>query len=325
MGRYIPPPNLKRKEHSRIKKWLLAAAFTAVGSVSLGGINSAQVVAVSDRFMPTAQVQRAKLYPEMDGGEYLFMGAYNPKVANTKLAAFTAQGFEVATQMSDHGKLVLLRPKDGNLDNLMHSLEPADPRVIQKEGNTLRIKAYEEPTFDCYSLEECITSVDRLRHLPYFEDVTRVAKELAKDPKLRQYRFFNERIAQNVILTMIAIESDGDPKAVSYMGAVGLTQIMPRTAKIYMFGNRKVSLHYIHERLKDPIFHFEALEQVSKPYMAAAAAHSGSSKDFIEKALAAHNAGPGSLPKERYKTFGETTQYVARGEKIMNILMHKPL
>jgi hypothetical protein len=326
MGQYVPPPHIKKtKERSRIKKWLQVAAFTTLSSISTNLLNSPVFATALGSFEYTPTVQRAKLYPQMDNNPYLFMGVYTPKVANAKLDAFAMQGIDVATEMSEQGKLVLLRPKNGNLDNLVHTLEPTQPKTIQKESGTFVVKPYEEPTINCYSLEQCITNVDRLRHLPYFEDVREVAKELAADPKLRQYQFFNERIAQNVILTMIAIESDGDPQVVSHMGAVGLTQIMPQTAKIYMFGNRKVSLHYIHQRLKDPDFHFAALEEVSKPYMKAAAAHSGSSQDFIEKALAAHNAGPGSLPGERYKTFRETRGYVARGAKIMQILMHKPI
>ncbi len=94
---------------------------------------------------------------------------------------------------------------------------------------------------------------------------------------------------------MIAVESRGDPSAVSATGAAGLMQLMPATALTYGVGNRfdpeenvTAGCRYLHDLLAR--YHND-----------------------LSLALAAYNAGPGAVDAHHgVPSFPETRAYVAR-------------
>jgi soluble lytic murein transglycosylase-like protein len=103
------------------------------------------------------------------------------------------------------------------------------------------------------------------------------------------------RLSPSLVSAVIAIESHGDPSAVSSTGAAGLMQLMPATASFYGVSNRfdpeaNVSggCHYLHDLL--------------------ARYHNN-----VSLALAAYNAGPGAVDASHgIPPFAETRAYVAR-------------
>ncbi len=103
------------------------------------------------------------------------------------------------------------------------------------------------------------------------------------------------RISPKLVGAVIAIESNGDPSAVSSSGAAGLMQLMPATAAYYGVNNRfdpesNVSggCHYLHDLLTR--YH-----------------------NNVSLALAAYNAGPGAVDASHgVPPFAETRAYVAR-------------
>ena len=111
--------------------------------------------------------------------------------------------------------------------------------------------------------------------------VTANAKSAGVDPKL--------------VAAMIAVESSGDPAAVSRAGAQGLMQLMPDTASTYGAPNAfdpdenvAAGCRYMHDLLKR--YH-----------------------NNVKLALAAYNAGPGAVDATRgIPAYPETRAYVAR-------------
>lgn len=102
-------------------------------------------------------------------------------------------------------------------------------------------------------------------------------------------------VSASLVEAVIAVESHGDPSALSSAGAAGLMQLMPDTALTYGVTNRfdpdeNVSggCRYLHDLL--------------------ARYHNNTSL-----ALAAYNAGPGAVDASRgIPPYSETRAYVAR-------------
>jgi len=120
----------------------------------------------------------------------------------------------------------------------------------------------------------------------------RVAKRAKKyDAKIFELAI-KHRVSANLVKAVVAKESCYDPKARSYVGAIGLMQLMPETAQWL-----KVSKpENVNQNLSAGVRY---LAQLRKRF--------GSN----ELALAAYNAGPGNV--ERYKgipPFAETQNYV---------------
>ncbi len=98
-----------------------------------------------------------------------------------------------------------------------------------------------------------------------------------------------------LVESLIRVESDFDPQAVSTKGAVGLMQLMPETARLYGATNPwdaeqnvKAGTAY----LRDLLYHFDG---------------------DVKKALAAYNAGPATV--KRYggvPPYPETQRYVRK-------------
>jgi soluble lytic murein transglycosylase-like protein len=97
-----------------------------------------------------------------------------------------------------------------------------------------------------------------------------------------------------VLAGLIWQESRGNPNAVSPCGAVGLTQIMPATAK-----DRGYSI----DTPRQQIF-------AGADYLAWVLKHFA--KGSITRALAGYNAGVGRLRGDRWKKIKETTTYVEK-------------
>jgi len=104
-------------------------------------------------------------------------------------------------------------------------------------------------------------------------------------------------IPEGIFLGLIAAESSWNPKAVSVAGAIGLTQVMPSTAKL---------LGYNPAELKhDPKLQLEAGARYLKDMY--------EEFESWEKALAAYNAGPHNVKKyDGIPPFPETENYVQR-------------
>jgi len=103
------------------------------------------------------------------------------------------------------------------------------------------------------------------------------------------------QLSPKLVDAVIAVESHGDPSAVSATGAGGLMQLMPETALTYGVGNRfdpeenvSAGCRYLHDLL--------------------ARYHNN-----LSLALAAYNAGPGAVDAHHgVPAFPETRAYVAR-------------
>jgi len=98
-----------------------------------------------------------------------------------------------------------------------------------------------------------------------------------------------------LVESLIRVESDFDPQAVSSKGAVGLMQLMPETARLYgatdpwdVEQNVKAGTAY----LRDLLYHFNG---------------------DVRKALAAYNAGPAAVKRHGgVPPYPETRRYVRK-------------
>lgn len=108
-------------------------------------------------------------------------------------------------------------------------------------------------------------------------------------------------VSPDLVRAVVKTESNGNPRAVSPKGAIGLMQLMPQTAE--MLGVDPY----------DPSSNLEGgirfLKQMAGRY------------GDLDRTLAAYNAGPGAV--DRFKgvpPFEETQQYIRKIKKILNAL-----
>ncbi len=147
--------------------------------------------------------------------------------------------------------------------------EAATAQGMSAELNALRIRLLTEPP----------QAIEELKPDRFFDFATRMAERYD--------------IPQQVFHNLIAAESNWDPVAVSYRGAVGLTQLMPSTA------------------VQLGVNPWNALQN-----MEGGARYLREQHDRFgtwELALAAYNAGPGTV--ERYggvPPYEETQNYVKK-------------
>jgi len=110
-------------------------------------------------------------------------------------------------------------------------------------------------------------------------------------------------VDKKIIYSIVKIESDFNPKAESYVGAQGLMQVMPVTAKwILEDMNGK---DYEDYDILDPKDNLEIgtlyLRYLLKRY-----------DGDIEKVLVAYNAGPERVKNDEWKKIKETRNYVIK-------------
>jgi hypothetical protein len=109
----------------------------------------------------------------------------------------------------------------------------------------------------------------------------------ATDPEGREFYArqsdVNPGAFRDLLSGLINTESGGNPNAVSPMGARGLTQIMPETARDPGFGVRPMVDNSVDEQLR-----------FGSDYLRALIKHYGGD---VQKALSAYNAGPGNVDK----------------------------
>ncbi|MEM7247889.1 MAG: lytic transglycosylase domain-containing protein [Acidobacteriota bacterium] len=141
-----------------------------------------------------------------------------------------------------------------------------------------------------------------------------LASEVAKLPKQRtRWRPLIEKVAQahqvpaDLLEALVATESNFNPEAVSRVGAIGLTQLMPATARQW--------------ELDDP---FDP-----EGNLRAGAAHLKSLLDrFGDRrlAIAAYNAGAGAVSRAGgVPNYPETRRHVVKVERYLALLQGRPV
>lgn len=126
-----------------------------------------------------------------------------------------------------------------------------------------------------------------------YEDVSRFSKQYNIDPKL--------------ITAIIEIESKFNPKAISSKGAIGLMQIIPKTAKTL-----NIDPNIISQNIYGGIKYFSILLK--------------NNNNDIRLALASYNAGMGNVIKyNSVPPFSETQNYIKNVLKIYEKLNNKKL
>jgi soluble lytic murein transglycosylase-like protein len=151
--------------------------------------------------------------------------------------------------------------------------DPADPDSAKaasgdtEENLTARIAETREEAARNRQIEEAMTKYDISRDLA--EDIFDIAREQSIEPKL----------AYGLVKT----ESTFDERAVSHVGARGLTQVMPRTAAWLVPGTKTEDLY---DRQTNLRLGFRYLSQMRDKY-----------KGDIRLALLAYNRGPGTVDK----------------------------
>lgn len=117
------------------------------------------------------------------------------------------------------------------------------------------------------------------------------------------------KVRPALVKSIVAAESGFDPAAISPKGAIGLMQLMPSTAE--QFGadptdpaqNIDAGAHYLHVLIQK---------------------YRGR-KDWLNRVIAAYNAGPGVVDRYRgIPPYRETRQYVARVRNFLRIFEHEP-
>lgn len=124
--------------------------------------------------------------------------------------------------------------------------------------------------------------------IKYYEDVVEVAAEQRVDPV--------------IILAMIRVESNFRETAVSPKGAIGLMQVMPKTAEWILLKNGLVPKNYDLHVARDNII----VGTLYYKYL---------SKKFdgdLEKIMAAYNGGSVRVRNNTWKNITETKDYVQR-------------
>jgi soluble lytic murein transglycosylase-like protein len=151
--------------------------------------------------------------------------------------------------------------------------DPADPATATaagedvEEGLVNRIAETREDAARTRQVEEAMTKHNITRELA--EDIYDIAREQNIEPKL----------AYGLVKT----ESTFDERAVSHVGARGLTQVMPRTAAWLVPGTKTEDLY---DRQTNLRLGFRYLDQMIDKY-----------KGDVRLALLAYNRGPGTVDK----------------------------
>ena len=152
-------------------------------------------------------------------------------------------------------------------------IDPADPDSAGRsagdteENLTARIAETREETERRKQVDEAVAKYDISRDLA--EDIFDIAREQEIEPKL----------AYGLVRT----ESTFDERAVSHVGARGLTQVMPRTAAWLVPGTKTEDLY---DRQTNLRLGFRYLDQMIDKY-----------RGDVRLALLAYNRGPGTVDK----------------------------
>ena len=108
-------------------------------------------------------------------------------------------------------------------------------------------------------------------------------------------------ISPELILAIIAVESNFDSKATSPRGAMGLMQLMPATAKRYEVDNP----YHPYKNITGGVKYLRYLLDLFD--------------GNVRLAIAAYNAGPGNVSKYKgIPPYGETVRYVKKVMKLYN-------
>jgi soluble lytic murein transglycosylase-like protein len=118
------------------------------------------------------------------------------------------------------------------------------------------------------------------------------------------------------VKAVIAVESSFDPEAESAKGAIGLMQIIPATGERYgVAGDGKRS---VEQKLRDPAINLSVGTRYLRDLLVLFA-------DDLELALAAYNAGEGSVKRfdSQVPPFVETREYVRLVQQFL--LFYRPV
>ncbi|MBR9991292.1 MAG: lytic transglycosylase domain-containing protein [Gemmatimonadetes bacterium] len=151
--------------------------------------------------------------------------------------------------------------------------DAADPETAAAAGGDVeenlvnRIASTREDAARNALVEDAVSKYDISRDLA--EDIYDIARE--------------ENIAPKLAFGLVRTESTFNEKAVSHVGARGLTQVMPRTAAWLVPGTSTEDLYDRHTNLR---LGFQYLDQMIDKY-----------KGDVRLALLAYNRGPGTVDK----------------------------
>ena len=203
------------------------------------------------------------------------------KLAQFRLKANTVtQDFKTLVGIKNAGPADLVRGNATPWENLKVDVAAAGNTFIEFWG--ISIVTYQGQTIIVGESSQPINLNDRV--LRWQKEIEVAAKKYTLEPAL--------------IAAVIEQESGGDPNSISPVGALGLMQLMPSTAKSLNVNpsdpaqNIDGGAHYLQMQLRE--------------------------FGNLQEALAAYNAGPGNVENNAWSKIPETLNYVQRVPILIN-------
>lgn len=169
-----------------------------------------------------------------------------------------------------------------NATGTQNDEEPEPARGAAADRDTAAALASAEDTEEQLAerIAETREAAERSRHVESAMDKYGISRDLAEDIyDIAREQNIEPRLAYGLVKT----ESTFDERAVSHVGARGLTQVMPRTAAWLVPGTKTADLY---DRQTNLRLGFRYLDQMIDKY-----------RGDVRLALLAYNRGPGTVDK----------------------------